>query len=562
MNHNESPTGHVQADAGIDALLVGYERQENLGLRSLMAHLQSCGRTAALAPFVPGDYGSILALVRRLRPHLVGFSLIFQFALDEFRALMRFLRDHGVQAHFTAGGHFPSLRPEETFRLIPELDSVVRFEGELTLAELLDRLDQPVSWNVIRGLAFRSSTGLTVNPPRPLVADLDSLPRVYRDAPQEAGLGVKMAAMLASRGCLFNCSFCSIRQFYGGASGSLRRVRSPHSVASEMHDLFHEHGVRYFSFQDDDFAARTESQRVWLRQFLGALDDTRLTGQIRWKISCRVDDLQPGILEEMRQRGLMAVYLGVESGNETGLRTLNKHTTVEQNLAAIDLLKRTELALAMGFMLFDPSSTIDSIRSNLQFLRTVGEDGLFPINFCQMLPYAGTPIEAELRAKGRLEGSIAAPDYPFLEPTLDGYSFLTQQIFSRRNFSPDGLIARLQQADFEWHLAREFGGVPPGAEGYGSRLHQIIARSNQGALDTLEQLLEAVITHGVDRLAGEANLLVQIAEREWRGEAAAELDLARLNVAMPLTAPVCANRLAEMSHAASPLCFAPSASAE
>ena len=443
----------------IDALLIGYEDHENLGLRSILAYLLDHGYRARLAPFLRGHEAELLEVVRHLQPRLIGFSLIFQFTLDEFGNLMRHLRANGVTSHFTAGGHFPSLCPENTLELLPELDSVVRFEGELTLPELLDRLDEPAAWASIPGLAFWRDDKVVLTPPRPLVSDLDSLPTVYRDHMREAVPGVPMAAMLASRGCLFNCTFCSIRQFYGGAPGVLRRVRTPQAVADEMLSLFNEHGVRYFSFQDDDFAARTPQQRDWLNAYLQALDERGLSDQIRWKISCRVDDLEPPILEAMIERGLIAIYLGVESGSNTGLRTLNKHVTVEQNLRAVALLKEYDVALAMGFMIFEPSTTITTIRENLAFLRTVGEDGYFPINFCKMLPYAGTPIEASLRAAGRLAGSTTRPDYAFLDPHMDWYAFLVQRIFTRRNFTSEGAVARLQQVDFDYRLARSLGHV-------------------------------------------------------------------------------------------------------
>jgi hypothetical protein len=71
----------------------------------------------------------VLETVRRLDPVVVGFSLIFQFYVHRFEALARRLREGGVTSHFTIGGHFPSLSPAETLSLVPQLDSVVRFEG-------------------------------------------------------------------------------------------------------------------------------------------------------------------------------------------------------------------------------------------------------------------------------------------------------------------------------------------------------------------------------------------------------------------------------------------------
>lgn len=519
----------TQDNSRVDAVLVGYENQENLGLRSIMAYLKVRGLHSLLVPFYPGGDESVLSIVQQHNPRLVGFSLIFQYTLDEFGILMRYLRANGVTAHFTAGGHFPSLRPKETLDLIPELDSIVRFEGEVTLLELLEHLERPGLWKQISGLAFRNGVENLISEPRPLVPDLDSLPLLFRDEPQQMGSGVRMAAMLASRGCLFNCSFCSIRQFYGASKGTLRRVRSPRAVVSEMLDLYNNKNIRFFSFQDDDFAARSLAQQRWLEEFLEDLEKTGLAGKVAWKIACRVDDLKSETLEMMLDHGLIAVYLGVESGNDVGLQTLNKRVTVTQNLFAIDLLKQHNVATAIGFMLFDPSSTIDTVRQNISFLRTVGEDGYFPINFCKMLPYAGTPINDRLRDEGRLKGTVTNPDYGFSDPALDWYEFLVQHIFSRRNFSPDGIVALLQQAAFDWRLSNYFSPKRT-TKGFGKALKQIIRNTNMLAINTLESLLDEVLTYDIDYLLKDQERLVSLFEQEWRGEMSAEVSLKKLSV--------------------------------
>jgi len=82
-----------------------------------------------------------------------------------------------------------------------------------------------------------------------------------------------------------------------------------------------------------------------------------------------------------RRRGLVGVYLGVESGSPAGLRTMNKRVTVEQNLRAIAILKKLDLTCDMGFMLFDPDSTIDSVQENISFLHGVTGDGSCPASF-------------------------------------------------------------------------------------------------------------------------------------------------------------------------------------
>ena len=214
----------------------------------------------------------------------------------------------------------------------------------------------------------------------------------------------------------------------------------------------------------------------------------------------------------MQAHGLIAVYLGVESGNDAGLRALNKRVSVAQNLAAVELLKRHNVAVSIGFMLFDPSSTLETVTQNIRFLRTVGEDGYFPINFCKMLPYAGTPIEASLRAQGRLKGTATQPDYGFSDAVLDWYEFLVQQAFSRRNFAPNGLVSLLQQIDFDWRLATRFASAPatPGASPFGSALTRIIRDTNLLVVESLEALMEAVVSRGIDVLLKDKDQLVEL----------------------------------------------------
>lgn len=497
-------------------MLVGYENQENLGLRSIIAYLQTMGYRVHLVPFLSGQDGLVLEEVKKHQPILIGFSLIFQFSIETFSALMRYLRLHQVSAHFTAGGHFPSLRPAETLELIPELDTIVRFEGEETLLELLRHLESRRDWSSIKGIAYRDNGAIIETPLRPFIENLDALPFVYRNGEQKTVGEIPTASMLASRGCHFNCSFCSIRQFYGSLSGKLRRSRSPERVAEEMQFLFENKGVRFFSFQDDDFASRSPVQKTWIRALLNALRKKNLSESIKWKISCRVDDVETDLLQEMVEHGLFAIYLGVESGNQIGLNTLNKQVSVQKNQDAIALVKDFNLALSIGFMLFDPSSTASSIVENINFLEWVGHDGYFPINFCKMLPYAGTPIEQQLRESGRLTGTITHPDYEFLTMDINWYAFLVQRVFMRRNFSDTGVI-RLQNTDFEYRLANAFApGTITSTEI--KRLRTLISRSNTLAIQTLRELLEAIETMGAEELFGEENTLLSIVDREWSGE--------------------------------------------
>lgn len=401
-------------------MLIGYQKQGNLGLGYLAATLRQGGHRVEIFDF-ERDREEILAAAKNLDPMLIGFSLIFQFYIRRFGTLIRYLRDHGIGCHFTIGGHYPTLSYRQTLETVPELDSVVRFEGELTLLELVEALGADRDWRDLPGVAFLRDGEAVATPARKLMVDLDQLPYPDRNFEPEIVLGRRVMPLLASRGCARTCSFCSIHTFYRTAPGKVVRTRRPAEVVKEMLSLHEDRGITIFLFQDDDFPLFGKVWQRWAGEFIDELHKADLPGRAIWKINCRADAVEPGLFARMRDAGLYIVYMGLESGTEEGLSTLNKGITVEQNLRAVRILKQLGIMFEFGFMLLDPSSTFASVRANVDFLRAIVGDGSAAATFCKMLPYDGTPIKDELERTGRLRGDVCAPDYSFLDPRLEDF---------------------------------------------------------------------------------------------------------------------------------------------
>jgi len=148
--------------------LIGFNDQGNLGMGYLSAVLRGHGCEPVWIE-VRGEPDAIAADLLDLRPVVVGFSLIFQFFLPQYRKLAQRLRHAGVACHFTIGGHYASLCPEELLANFPEIDSVVRYEGEETLIELVDRLHAGEEWRSIDGVAYLKDDEVVTTPARPLV---------------------------------------------------------------------------------------------------------------------------------------------------------------------------------------------------------------------------------------------------------------------------------------------------------------------------------------------------------------------------------------------------------
>lgn len=404
---------------------VAFLEQDNLGVGYIASLLLKNEIDVKITDFRAGKE-RILQQIIRHNPSIIGFSIIFQYHIDDFRDLISYLRENRVNCHFSAGGHYPSLRYTTLLNMIPGLDSVVLFEGEYTFLELAQFIFAGKEWKQVKGIAYRDSGSVSANPLRPLEENLDNFPAPIRQPLKEYALGRKYATLLAGRGCYYNCSFCSIREFYSKPKGPVKRVRRPEIVAREMELLYQQKDCSVFMFQDDDFPVTTRRGKEWTTRFCELLVETGLSDKILWKINCRPDEIDAELFKLMRESGLFLVYLGIEHGSDSGLRLMNKRMTAETNIRAVTTLKKLNIRYDFGFMLFHPATTFQSVLENLGFLVKICGDGSSPITFCKMLPYAETKIEHELRREGRLKGKPGFEDYSFLDASLDHfYSFMT-----------------------------------------------------------------------------------------------------------------------------------------
>src|SRR5690349_985370 len=478
-----------ERDTSRPVMLIGFQHQGNLGLGYLAAVLRQYGYSVQVVDIeqAPED---ILKLALEINPVLIGFSLIFQFFIDRYAVLAQAMRALGIDCHFTMGGHFPSLSYKETLKLVPDLDSVVRFEGETTLVELVDAISTGADWRSVDGIAYCDNGEVIATPARALVEDLDQLPFPERNYEPQVMLGRGIMPIIASRGCARTCSFCSIHTFYRAAPGRIVRTRKPAEVVREMELLHEERGTTIFLFQDDDFPLFGNVWRRWANEFVDELHRSGLSRKVIWKMNCRADAVDRDLFIRMRDAGLYLVYMGLESGSEQGLETLHKQITVEQNLRAVEILKSMGLMFEYGFMLLDPSSTFESIREHIQFLRTILADGCLPVTFCRMLPYDGTPIKDELVRTGRLRGDVCNPDYDFLDPSVGEFYEELTKLVSLSGWI-HGLKAVTTQLGWAWHevatMERLFPRLP-GFEEYKETLRGITKRSNALLLQVVEDL--------------------------------------------------------------------------
>ena len=460
---------------------------DNLGVGYMAAILSEEGfEIKVIDPRRKKSY--ILKILKKNDPLLVGFSIIFLNHIELFAELVDYLRKGGINCHFTAGGHYASLKYEQLFKIIPGLDSIVRFEGEYTLLELAKSVHSSSDWKNIEGLIYKDDGNILLNPLRAIENDLDKFPFPFRTPLKEYAFNKKFTTILAGRGCRNNCSFCNTRAFYKQASGPVKRIRNPEMVVKEMEYLFHEKKCSVFIFHDDDFPLKTNIESNWVKTFCNKLEQTGLNRKVIWKINCRPDEVEEEKFTLMKRDGLFLVFLGIEDGTNAGLNKLNKRMSVEENLKSTDILKKLEIGFDYGFMLFQPDTTYKSLIENLGFLRQICGDGYTPVTFLKLLPLYETLVEKVLLKSGRLKISEGNQDYDFTEESMNKcYDFVTESFFKWMR-SRDGVenISKWARNYFLVYM-HYFDPQPEGIKFY-RKIKRIISDSNLFLLDTMKEL--------------------------------------------------------------------------
>jgi anaerobic magnesium-protoporphyrin IX monomethyl ester cyclase len=508
-----------------DVLLVGYEETENLGLRYLYSYLEKEGISAAILPYNPQYKYKVLEHIRRATPALIGFSLIFQRMLEDFSELISFLRKNEVCAHFTMGGHFPTIEYKYIMEQISGLDSIIRCEGEETIVELFRNLTNHELLNSVKGLVYRQNGSINITPARQLIKNLDLLPFPARKEGNITHRKLGLSTIISSRGCYFNCSFCSIHEFYRGYEGAKRRSRTPQNVLDEIEMLFFKYHIRIFIFEDDDFIRSDRQKQSWITEFTNGLKQRNLHDKIIWRISCRVDEVDYDLIKLMSECGLVSVYLGIESGNENGLKYYNKHFNIKDVYKSIDTLLSLKMPFEFGFMLFNPETTFEGIFKDIEFLSKIGDSGEAIVHFTKMLPYAGTIVADQLNKSKRLKGTLSNPDYTYFDKRLDWLQHFFTLAFHFRNFEKSGLVESLRFAKFDSIVLEKFYPDQFDTSGYRYGIKELIKAANLQCTETMRLIATFVSDKTENQIIKGIDIIHHLINEEFSAQRAIEAEL-------------------------------------
>jgi radical SAM superfamily enzyme YgiQ (UPF0313 family) len=437
-------------------------------------------------------YEEITRRVTAMRPEMIGVHMIYHWRPDvELYAFLDLMKRE-FDPHISVYGFYPTIIHEEILKACSAIDSVVLGEPEITFAELARTLEARKCPAEIRGLAQRGpyNCGIRYERREP-IADIDALPFPART---KGMYKIPEVNIQGSRGCYGRCVFCYINPFYGRPS--LWRERSPENIIKEIDAIISETGRRDFYFTDPNFFGPGERGR----QRTLRLAELLRQRNIRFGLEGRVNDIHDETIGALADAGLRNILIGLESGKDDALKRMNKMTTVAQNEQALLILRTHGIEPNVGFIMFEPDSSLEDVRANFEFLQRNGLLKTLAITanvlYHFQIVLKGTPAYQNLYQAGRLQTSREAPYEGTATFLQAGVGLLASAMRRLTNF----IFARMNDI---WS-GRVVG--PPGANARYSRVNVLL-------VDTFDRLLTRIETAG-HFSADDMGLLVTDAEKK------------------------------------------------
>lgn len=402
---------------------MGDDAAPPLGIAYLAATMQQLGHEVSTIDG-PGEalgcYGSVENVPNALRhgltdeqiieripaeTELIGISCMFSLEWLTTRELAQKIRNKFPSAVLVAGGeHFTAL-PEYSLEDCPAIDYCVLGEGEQTLTDLVEVLQNGGEVSDVGGICYRGASGPVRTGKRPRLRQLEAIPRPawdllpinnYLDQGVMSGIDFgRSMPIMASRGCPYRCTFCSNLDMWG----TLWRARTPEDVLDEMKDYMARYQVTNFDFCDLTAIVK----RDWIVRFCNLIIDQGLNITWQFPSGTRSEALDAEVTRLLYQSGCAFITYAPESGSDEMLERIKKKVDKGKMLASMRGAVQNGLNVKASFILGFPTETFSHVLGSYGFIVQLALAGIRDVSVFPFSPYPGSALFDLLIERGDIE---------------------------------------------------------------------------------------------------------------------------------------------------------------
>ncbi|MEM2098660.1 MAG: radical SAM protein [Candidatus Bathyarchaeia archaeon] len=382
-------------------------------------------------------YDQIQTEIRRRKPEIVGISNPFTCQVDNAIKVANIVKEIDPEILTVAGGPHISVVPAEFLREAKSIDIAVIGEGECTMLDIARHYKGYSDISTVQGIAYRAGNEIKTTPQRKFIKNLDELPYpAYHLVNMEQYLNTKhieyrsfknrAISMITSRGCPFNCCFCSVHLHMGRNF----RAHSADYVVDHIKFVVDKYRVKTIFFEDDNLTFD-------LKRFEIICDKIIERGiKFKWETpnGIRADHLTLDLLKKMKKSGCQSVFFGVESGDQQVLdHIIGKSLNLKDVIRVAKICKDIRLKTGAFYIIGFPGEKKENMLRTVDFALKLKKDYDVGMHLFFATPSYGTKLYEECKHKGYIKKELTPRAFAEVrqahgEPLIETKDFTTQEV--------------------------------------------------------------------------------------------------------------------------------------
>jgi len=425
-----------------------------LGMAYIASSLEKAGHTVSIIDSLVEDpkpkedsqgnylvglsWNKLIDKIKEINPDVVGVSCGFTSQFKNTEKLCRLIKNFNHKIKIFGGGAHASALIDKVIST-GLIDYVIFKEGEATVVELMDAIDKKNPLSKVKGIGYKNKGKVQINEKRPFIKNLDTLPfparhllpmeKYFKYGKNHAHNFItkhsRYTTVVASRGCPYTCSFCSIHTVWERSW----RPRSSENILDEVEQLVKIYNIKEIQFEDDNLTLIKDRA---MKLFQGIIDRKL---NISWTTpnGILVNSLDEELIRVMKKSGCYRVNLGIESGNQEIVdKVVKKPLSLDHCRNMIKVFKKYNIPVTGFFVMGMPGETIQNMKETIQFIK---ENDFDDILVSIASPYPGTELWDIAMKNGYMDHD---PNSAFYEvkpkySTISTKEFTAKQVEELRN---------------------------------------------------------------------------------------------------------------------------------